>query len=72
MVKVGEKVIIKDNLTEELTKLEFEDGTVEMMKELIGSKYEAYTIWTDKWTGQQYATVDLCVEIPIQCLEVIE
>jgi len=27
-----------------------------------------FAIWTDR-DGQKYATIDLCVEIPLQCCE---
>ena len=74
MVKIGDTVRIKDNLCEELTRLEFEEGCVEMMRELIGRTYdEVFDIWEDEFddNGQKYATVDLCVEIPLQCLDVL-
>lgn len=39
------------------------------MEELIGGNYFVYDMWVDEQTGQEYATVDLCLEIPMQCLE---
>ena len=69
MIKIGDSVVIKENLVEELIKLEFDDHIIEMMKKLIGNKYFVYDIWNDKQTNQEYVTVDLCLEIPIQCLE---
>ena len=41
------------------------------MKSIIGAEYEVYSIWEDKYSKQKYATVDLCVEIPLQCLDII-
>ena len=72
MIKVGDSVTVKDNLVEELSKLEFEDYVIETMKELIGNNYFVYDIWIDEDNRQRYATVDLCLEIPIQCLEKYE
>ena len=31
---------------------------------------EVFNLWKSE-DGQEYATVDLCCEIPVQCLEVI-
>lgn len=72
MFTVGNKVIIKDNLGEELSRLGFDEFCVQNMSNVfIGTKQEIYAIWNDSETNQQYATIDLCVEIPIQCLELI-
>lgn len=72
-MKVGDKVIVKDNLKDELKKLTFEDYTCESMQErFANTEQEIYSLWTDKDSGQEYATVDLCCEIPVQCLEVID
>lgn len=71
-MKVGDKVIVKDNLKDELKKLTFKDYTCESMQErFANTEQEIYSLWTDKDSGQKYATVDLCCEIPVQCLEVI-
>lgn len=72
-MKVGDKVIVKDNLKDELKKLTFEDYTCESMQErFANTEQEIYSLWTNKDSGQEYATVDLCCEIPVQCLEVID
>ena len=71
-MKVGDIVIVKDNLEEELLKLEFDEITSESMAErFVGTKQEIFQLWTDKDSGQEYATIDLCCEIPIQCLRVV-
>lgn len=71
MIKVGDKVIVKDNLKEELLNLTFDSETSESMAErFVGTKQEVFSLWTNE-DGQMYATVDLCCEIPVQCLEVI-
>ena len=70
MIKINDTVIIKDNLTEELMKLDFEEYCVENMKELIGTIQTVYSLWVDEDTNQQYTSIDLCVEIPVQCLEI--
>lgn len=72
-MKVGDKVIVKDNLKDELKKLTFENYTCDSMQErFANTEQEIYSLWTDKDSGQEYATVDLCCEIPVQCLEVID
>lgn len=71
MFKINDYVIIKNNLSEELTKLDFEEYCIKSMQQLVGTKQKIYSLWVDKDTRQQYATVDLCVEIPVQCLELI-
>lgn len=70
-MKVGDKVIVKDNLEEELIKLTFWEETAKGMAErFVGTKQEIFALWTDDESGQEYATVDLCCEIPVQCLQV--
>ena len=70
-MKIGDKVIVKDNLKEELCKLTFDESTCECMAEhFVGTKQEIFALWKNE-DGQEYATVDLCCEIPVQCLEVI-
>lgn len=70
-MQVGDKVIVKDNLKDELLKLTFHEETCENMAEhFTGTEQEIFALWTNE-DGQEYATVDLCCEIPVQCLEVI-
>ena len=71
-MKIGDKVIVKDNLEGELRKLTFHEETCKSMAErFVGTEQEIFSLWKNE-DGQEYATVDLCCEIPIQCLEVIE
>lgn len=71
-MKVGDKVIVKSNLKDELKKLTFEDYTCESMHErFANTEQEILALWKND-DGQEYATVDLCYEIPVQCLEVIQ
>ena len=71
-MKVGDKVIVKDNLESELRRLTFRESTCERMAErFIGTEQEVFALWTNE-DGQEYATIDLCCEIPVQCLEVIK
>ena len=64
--------IIKDNLEEELTKLGFFDTTIKnMCNKYVNKIVKIYDTWVDKDFNQEYATIDLCVEIPVQCLEYI-
>lgn len=70
-MKVGDKVFVKDNLESELRRLTFHESTcVSMAEHFTGTKQEVLALWTNE-DGQEYATVDLCCEIPVQCLEVI-
>ena len=71
-MKVGDKVRVKENLKEELKKLTFDDGTCESMHEAFANtEQEIFSLWKNE-DGQEYATVDLCCEIPVQCLEVVK
>lgn len=71
-MKVGDKVIVKDNLESELRKLTFHEETcIAMAESFVGTEQEVLALWTNN-DGQEYATVDLCCEIPVQCLEVKE
>lgn len=72
IMKVGDRVIVKDNLKDELKKLTFKDYTCESMQErFAGTEQEIFSLWKND-DGQEYATIDLCCEIPVQCLEVIK
>lgn len=71
-MKIGDKVIVKDNLEEELLKLTFDEETSRSMAvHFVGTEQTIFGLWTDKNDGQEYATVDLLCEIPVQCLEVV-
>jgi len=71
-MKVGDKVVVKNNLKEELLNLTFSNEISEVMeKHFVGTEQKIFALWTDKESGQIYATVDLCCEIPIQCLDII-
>lgn len=71
-MKVGDRVIVKDNLESELRKLTFHEETcISMAERFVETEQEVFALWTDD-NGQEYATVDLCCEIPVQCLEIIK
>lgn len=62
-------IIIKDNLEEVMNKIGFEPEESKRFAKLYsGTQQTVFTIWTDN-DGQEYATIDLCVEIPLQCCE---
>ena len=72
-MKAGDRVLVKDNLAKELIRLKFDVRTVNnMVRRFVGSTITIQSLWTDDLDGQQYATVDLCCEIPVQCLEVVK
>ena len=72
MIKVNSKVIIKSNLCDELEILEFDKYDIASMRELIGTTQKVFAIWEDEDSKQKYATIDLCMEIPLQCLEELQ
>jgi len=62
-------IIIKDNLEEVMNKIGFEPEESKRFAKLYsGTMQTVFAIWTDS-DGQEYATIDLCVEIPLQCCE---
>lgn len=70
-MKIGDKVVVKNNLREELKKLKFDEVICESMESrFVGTICEIFNLWKSE-NGQEYATVDLCCEIPVQCLKVI-
>lgn len=70
-MEVGNKVLVKDNLREELIKLSIDSVTRECMTErFVGTEQEILSLWKDK-NGNEYATIGLWEFVPIQCLEVI-
>jgi hypothetical protein len=70
MIQKGQRIRIKENLRDVLTELLFEQHTVERMSELFtGTEQVAHCIWKDG--DQEYVTIELCCEIPIQCCEAI-
>ena len=72
-MKVGDKVIVKDNLEKELLNLKFDNETSRSMaRKFVGTVQKVLSLWTDEDSGQEYATVDLCCEIPVQCLEIVK
>lgn len=72
-MKIGDRVKVKGNLAKELIKLKFDVRTANSMaRRFAGTTITIKSLWTDDLDGQQYATVDLCCEIPVQCLEVVQ
>lgn len=70
-MKIGDKVIVKNNLREELRKQKFCETVCESMElRLVGTISEVFGLWKSE-DGQEYATIDLCYDIPVQCLDVI-
>lgn len=69
-MEIGNKIRIKENLVEELLKMGFEKSSAESLKHLQGTEQEILDLCKDD-DGNEYATVDLGCEIPVQCCEVI-
>lgn len=65
-IKVGDSIIIRSNLINEYKKLG--TYTSQNIKDLIGTEQEVLAVYKDNNSKQKYVTIDLCVEIPIQCV----
>lgn len=71
MIQKGSKIRIKNNLAEVMKALGMEAETiVSFCGTFMGTQRIAYDIWKDG--AQEYVTVDLCCEMPIQCCEEVE
>lgn len=62
---------ILENLPSVLTQLKFDQDAIDGSRRFIGTEQTAHHVWKDS-DGQEYVTIDLCVEIPIQCCELKE
>ena len=69
MIKKGDKVKVKNNLVEELLKMGFDKSSAESMSIFENTEQTAFSVYKD--AGEEYVTIDLCCEIPIQCCELI-
>ena len=55
-----------------MIKIGFEElETKEFSKHFVGTKQEIFNIWHDDNSDTDFATIELCCEIPLQCLELI-
>lgn len=70
-IKIGDTIKISKNLNDELKRLGFAPDSLERTCNLAGKEAYVHNIWKDSVSKQEYATVDLCVEIPIQCCKKI-
>lgn len=70
-MKKGDKVIIKDNLDYHMKRLGYDNKLInDFVNRFVGTKQTVYDIWKDD--NETYVTIDMCVEIPIECCEVIK
>ena len=70
-MKVGDKVVIKDNLFEELCDLGVDTKEIKLLaQKYVGTIQIVTYIWTDQHK-QLYVTINSDEEIPIQCIETI-
>lgn len=68
-MKKNDMIIIKDNLEEVMNDIGFDPEESKRFAGLYsGTQQTVFAIWADSG-GQEYATIDLCVEIPSQCCE---
>jgi len=67
MILKGDKIRVKDNVVSELLNLGFEESSSKSMKMFENTEQTAHDVYEHK--GQTYITVDLCCEIPLQCVE---
>lgn len=71
-MKVGDKVLVKDNLKEVMERIGFEKECIEnFVPRFVGTVQEIFSIWHSDDSDTDYATVDLCCEIPLECLEAV-
>jgi hypothetical protein len=63
-------VRIGKNLVDTLLERGFEKESALSLKYLENTKATVWSTWTDD-DGQEYYTVDLCVEIPVECCKVM-
>lgn len=62
---IWKKALVLNNLSNVLKSLEFENPNC---LDYIWKEIEILDIWEDEWT--KYATIELCCEIPLECLEI--
>lgn len=73
-IKKGDKIRIKENLMEELVKVGFNRSEMESFVERFkGTEQTAYDVYFDAppSTGEWFATVEMCCEIPLSACELI-
>lgn len=71
MIQKGDKVVIGANLFETMVRLGFGIPTCSSFQMKYANTIQtAHSVWTDD--GHQYVTIDLCVEIPIECCTKME
>lgn len=68
-IVAGSRVKILPNLPVVLKSLGFESDAITRVLKFVNTEQKALALWSD--SGQEYVTIDLCVEIPVQCLEVL-
>lgn len=72
-MKVGDKVKVKENLPKVMREIGFEESCIKRFcRQFVNTTQEIFRIWHSDESNTDYATVDSCCEIPLQCLEVIE
>ena len=70
-IKSGDIVRIKDNLRSTLEDISFDKQSIDRICKLIGEECEVLDTWTDTDLHMDFITVDLCLEIPTQCVELV-
>lgn len=71
-MKVGDKVLVKDNLEEVMRRLKFDEECIaRFVPHFRGTEQEIWEIYHNDDNDTDFATVDLCCEIPLECLEIV-
>ena len=65
-MNIWDKAIVLPTITSTLKNLWFDNPN--SLDSFIGKKVEIFNIWDDDW--QKYATIDMCCEVPIECLSI--
>ena len=70
--KVGSRVKITTDLNKKLDDLGAAFDVQAFCDYWVGQEQAVLSVWKDDKTEQVYLTVDLCVEIPIECCELVD
>jgi hypothetical protein len=71
VINTGDTILIKPNLSSVLEQLSFHQDAIDRTNSLVNTIHTVKAVWSDE-NGQRYATVMLCVEVPVECCELIK
>lgn len=69
-IEIGSTIKIKDNLGAELERLKFIPSACQgMHQKYAGTIQTVLDIWIEQDSGEEFATIDLCSEVPLSSCE---